>query len=241
MTATRSWMGTATTETPRSTLARQNIATALTTTAMTSSMRAAPWTLFYGADSDSDGFGNPALHQFDRCYENDAIAAAYQGNLASCSGYRLPTEAEWEYAARSGTAEDFWTADGGGASSESGCASTILDGVGEPLLSDYAWFCGVSTGSVAVAQKLPNGFGLFDIHGNLWELTEFKGGFPASGIDPNGPSSSSYVTIKRGCYGESSCNAMLSARGNAFPYQGYSTVGLACQDGSLIVSIAALP
>ena len=89
----------------------------------------------------------------------------------------MPTEAEWEYAARSGTTSEYWTGEGsslGGTYSSDSClpSVTIQDGVTNPLLSDYAWFCGNSNNSSQpVGQKLPNGFGLYDVHGNLYEWT----------------------------------------------------------------------
>lgn len=67
--------------------------------------------------------------------------------------YRLPTEVEWEYAARSGGKNEIWA----GTSDEA-------------QLKDYAWIESNSGGTTqAVAGKKPNGLGLFDMTGNVWE------------------------------------------------------------------------
>jgi hypothetical protein len=73
-------------------------------------------------------------------------------NYAELSGYRLPTETEWEYACRAGTATSF--------------------AFGEPLalLGRYAKYVLNADGhSHPVESLLPNAFGLFDVHGNAWE------------------------------------------------------------------------
>ncbi|MGD2120436.1 MAG: SUMF1/EgtB/PvdO family nonheme iron enzyme [Gemmatimonadota bacterium] len=66
--------------------------------------------------------------------------------------YRLPTEAEWEYAARAGTTGDYG---------------------GTGVLDEMAWYGGNSDASThPVAQKQPNAWGLYDMHGNVWEWVQ---------------------------------------------------------------------
>ncbi len=70
-------------------------------------------------------------------------------------GGRLPSEVEWEYAARAGT------------------TTAYSFGDSSSRLGDYTWYSGNAEGSVhPVAQKLPNAWGLYDMHGNAWEWVE---------------------------------------------------------------------
>jgi formylglycine-generating enzyme required for sulfatase activity len=107
--------------------------------------------------------------------------------------YRLPTEAEWEYACRAGTETAF--------------------SYGKCLSSDQANFDGrrpsgdCPSGSyretpVPVASFPPNPYGLYDMHGNVWEwCRDWYGSLPSDpAIDPFGPSSGKYKVVRGGSW-----------------------------------------
>ncbi len=137
----------------------------------------------------------------------------------NCDGFRLPTEAEWEYASRSGTSEEFWTADGGGGYSETVCEPTveILDGLGNPLLGEFGWFCGNSNGvNHDVATKTPNGFGLYDTIGNLreWTADWYEYGFVSSGVNPYQSIDTGTKTLRGGNLDATPFGMQVSHRNN---------------------------
>lgn len=82
-----------------------------------------------------------------------------------CDGYRLPTEAEWEYAARAGTNTTFFSGD-----IKVYPQGDLYACNPEPALDDVAWYC-INSGNVAhpVGLKKPNPWGLYDILGNVEE------------------------------------------------------------------------
>ena len=101
----------------------------------------------------------------------------------SCPGYRLPTSAEWEYAAKAGVTETHTY--GGDLHNEPLTACNE-----QPALEDIAWYCHNSGGEVhPVAQKLPNPWGLYDTLGNVYEWVDtfHNGGAPLSYEAPGTP------------------------------------------------------
>jgi formylglycine-generating enzyme required for sulfatase activity len=123
------------------------------------------------------------------------LKAAYSKPQA-CSGYRLPTESEWEYAARAGTL----TAFSNGAITNMGCSplDTNLDAIG--------WYCGnASSTPHPVAGKTPNAWGLYDMSGNVseWTWDGYQRTYPAGSVasplvDPVGPLSASDRVVRGG-------------------------------------------
>jgi len=105
---------------------------------------------------------------------NDVQEFIHQLNLKEgVDIYRLPTEAEWEYACRAGSKKRFCYGDD------------------EQRLREYAWFAENSEGRThPVGQKKPNAWGLYDMHGNVWEwCQDWYGEYPGKAvIDPKGPS-----------------------------------------------------
>ena len=103
--------------------------------------------------------------------------------------YRLPTEAEWEYAARAGSTTPFPN----GQITVTGCGF-------DANMNQLGWYCGNSGfKSHPVAQKQPNRWGLFDMHGNVWEwCQDWYGDYPNEHVtDPGGPKNG-WLRVNRG-------------------------------------------
>ena len=111
-------------------------------------------------------------------------------NAATGGKWRLPTEAEWEYACRAGSTDDF-----------------------AGVLKEMAWYR-ENAGDTPhpVGHLRPNAWGLYDMHGNIWEWCEDRYGPYASGhqVDPHGPSTGPSRVARGGCFVASpiSCRSM---------------------------------
>jgi formylglycine-generating enzyme required for sulfatase activity len=169
------------------------------------------------ADNPSDNQGAKyPVETVDWKYVSYFITKA---NAAAPAGFRydLPTEAEWEYACRAGETTAFHNGKDPSSEQEE-CRH--LDKVG--------WYNGNSNGVThVVGQKLPNAWGLYDMHGNVWEWCSDYFSYPPKyeEIDPKGPDSGSDRVIRSGSFRHPVREARAAHRLNFNPLIGYKTIG----------------
>ncbi|HXE97025.1 MAG TPA: formylglycine-generating enzyme family protein [Dongiaceae bacterium] len=139
---------------------------------------------------------------------HDAQSFISQLNSQTGKHYRLPTEAEWEYACRSG------------GKSEKYCGGDNIDAV--------AWYDGNSGYKThPVGQKQANGLGIYDMSGNVWEWVNdwYGSSYPSSGNNPPGASSGSARVSRGGGWGGNPEYLQAARRTFKSPDDSYSYLG----------------
>ena len=144
------------------------------------------------------------LAGLDRCYDCTGSGASVvcrpsesYSSPYDCPGFRLPTEAEWEYAARAGTT-----------------------GPSYGDLSAVAWYSDNSGDTThRVGQKRANAWGLYDMLGNVWEWCHDWGGdYPGGSVtDPSGPDAGSSRVIRGGSWYSNARNVRAAYRNGNTP------------------------
>jgi formylglycine-generating enzyme required for sulfatase activity len=153
-------------------------------------------------------------------YENHPVvsinrnqAQAFCEKLSELTGkrYALPTEAQWEFAARGGNKSEGYKYSGSN------------------TLGDVAWYDNNSGGHVhEVKQKQPNELGIYDMSGNVWEwCSDWFGDYSSwTQTDPTGPSTGSNTVFRGGGKGAGWSSCRVSYRdGNDSPTDSYSDSG----------------
>ena len=128
-------------------------------------------------------------------------ASSFLGKLRARTGldFDLPTEAQWEYACRAGTTTTF--------------------SYGDSANGSYMWYSSNSSSKAhEVGTKSPNPWGLYDMHGNVWEwCLDWYASSLTGGTDPKGSSSGSYRVLRGGSWGSAASNCASSGRNSINP------------------------
>jgi formylglycine-generating enzyme required for sulfatase activity len=139
--------------------------------------------------------------------------------VGPCDGFRLPTEAEWEYAARAGSSGAFQGGGGIVAGTELSCEGGVVLDNGT-LLDDMAWYCGNSDSYLQPsATREVNAWGLYDTAGNAYEwVGDWFAAFDAADVsDPTGPETGSSRVHKGGSWGSTPDNCRPANRAPTEP------------------------
>jgi formylglycine-generating enzyme required for sulfatase activity len=130
--------------------------------------------------------------------------------LEGTNKYRLPTEAEWEYACRAGSTTRYYFGDD------------------KSSLDQHAWYMDNSGHRIhSVSEKKPNAWGLYDMYGNASEWCQDWYGDYHSGhvTDPRGPSRGKYRVLRGGSSNHLAFNLRSSLRGADYPHGGSGHTG----------------
>jgi len=152
----------------------------------------------------------------------DSATLALNGvtSVYDCQGFRLPTEAEWEYAARANTTAAYYN--GQNSDPDHLACETPFH------LTEIAWYCGVGkSGTMNPAGQLtPNDWGLYDMSGNVYEwVWDWYHDYPGDETDPEGPASGSYRVYRGGSWDDQARYCRSANRDEGDPDSRYQDLG----------------
>lgn len=148
---------------------------------------------------------------YQKCYSNsdNGVVCDFEAN-----GYRLPTEAEWEYACKAGTGTDYYSGQMTGSGYDN-----------EPNLNTAGWYMHNSDMSLKIpGQKTPNAFDLYDMHGNVaeycwdWYSEDYYSNSPHT--NPTGPAQGTHRVERGGRWGIQAYWCRSSVRNKINPQTG---------------------
>lgn len=147
----------------------------------------------------------------ERVRWNDATEFCRRMSQLTGLTITLPTEAQWEYACRAGTTTPYYF------------------GSNANQLGDYAWFNSNSGGKThLVGTKKPNAWGLYDMHGNVWEWCQdwFQDSYNGlANTDPQGPQSGAYRVLRGGSWPYDARSCRSASRPGGIPVGTYGVYG----------------
>jgi formylglycine-generating enzyme required for sulfatase activity len=150
------------------------------------------------------GFPQTDEHPVVNVSWNDAVAFCKWLSKKEGKTYRLPTEAEWEYACRAGTTTRYHSGD---APETLAKVANVADATAKAKFPEWKWTIKASDNYVftsPVGQFKPNAFGLYDMHGNAWQWCadwygkDYYGKSPAD--DPKGPDTGGTRVLRGGSW-----------------------------------------
>ena len=166
-----------------------------------------------------NGYGDDLMRPVDLVSWNHCQVFITKLNEMTGKTFRLPTEAEWEFAARGGN------------------KSLGYKYAGSNNLAEVAWYWyslptqtpnTVGYGTHTVATKAPNELGLYDMSGNVTEWCQDWYSLYSSEpqTNPTGPATGTYLVVHGGAWGNQATNCRVSYRGGNYPDTKYSSLGL---------------
>ena len=157
---------------------------------------------------------NPSQNTENGSFPVESVFWSEAAAFCTAVGGRLPTEAEWEYAARAGAATRFPCGDGAG------------------CLPNVAWYAGNVMAIQPVKTRNVSAWGLYDMNGNVWEWTadhydpDYYEGSPED--DPQGPVSGEYRVFRGGAYNTQDVELRVSRRQFPTPDGAFADTGVRC-------------